>query len=113
MLNMSQMTAEELDAELQKGYDDVLSGKTKPAKEVFDEIRTRIAVAKPLFGCVPADMTLDEARNMRLSEMFQTDMAINEAEAEYKASGKLTDAQVAFADLRNKHFEVHADTDCN
>lgn len=113
MLDMSQMTAEELDAELQKGYDDVLNGKTKPAKEVFDEIRTRIAVAKSLFGCVPSDMTLDEARNMLLSEMLQTDMAISEADAKYEATGKLTDAQAAFADLRNKHFGVHADTDCN
>ena len=111
MLNMSQMISEELDAELQKGYDDVLNGKTKPAKEVFDEIRTRIAVAKSLFGCIPADMTLDEARNMRLSEILQTDMAISEAEAEYEATGKLTDAQAAFVDLRNKHFEVHADID--
>ena len=32
-------TAQELDAELEKGYQDVLAGRTKPADKVFDEIR--------------------------------------------------------------------------
>ena len=39
MVDMSKLTAQELDAELEKGYDDVLSGRTKPAGRVFEEIR--------------------------------------------------------------------------
>ena len=37
--DMSKLTAQELDAELEKGYQDVLSGRTKSASKVFDEIR--------------------------------------------------------------------------
>ena len=39
MVDMSKLMAQELDAELEKGYDDVLSGRTKPAGRVFEEIR--------------------------------------------------------------------------
>jgi DNA-damage-inducible protein J len=38
-VDMTKLTKEQLDAELQKGYDDVLAGRTKPAKQVFDSIR--------------------------------------------------------------------------
>ena len=38
-LDMHALTQEQLDAELQKGYDDVLAGRTKPAGQVFDAIR--------------------------------------------------------------------------
>lgn len=38
-VDMTKLTKEQLDAELQKGYDDVLAGRTKPAKQVFDTIR--------------------------------------------------------------------------
>ena len=38
-LDMHALTREQLDAELQKGYDDVLAGRTKPAGQVFDAIR--------------------------------------------------------------------------
>ncbi len=38
-LEMNAMTQEQLDAELQKGYDDALAGRTKPAGKVFDAIR--------------------------------------------------------------------------
>ena len=38
-LDMSKLSPEELSAELQKGYDDVLAGRTKPADQVFDAIR--------------------------------------------------------------------------
>lgn len=39
LVDMSKLTAQELDAELEKGRDDILAGRTKPASEVFDEIR--------------------------------------------------------------------------
>lgn len=39
VVDMSKLTAQELDAELQKGYQDVLAGRTKPASKAFDEIR--------------------------------------------------------------------------
>ena len=39
VVDMSKLTAQELDAELEKGYQDVLAGRTKPASKVFDEIR--------------------------------------------------------------------------
>ena len=38
-LDMHALTQEQLDAELQEGYDDVLAGRTKPAGQVFDAIR--------------------------------------------------------------------------
>ncbi len=38
-LDMHALTQEQLDAELQKGYDDVLAGRTKPTGQVFDAIR--------------------------------------------------------------------------
>ncbi len=38
-LDRHALTQEQLDAELQKGYDDVLAGRTKPAGQVFDAIR--------------------------------------------------------------------------
>lgn len=39
MPDVSAMSREELDREIQKGYDDVLDGRSKPAHEVFDSIR--------------------------------------------------------------------------
>ena len=39
IVDMSKRTPQELDAELEKGYQDVLAGRTKPAGKVFDEIR--------------------------------------------------------------------------
>lgn len=38
-LAITAMTQEQLHAELQKGYDDAVAGRTKPAKQVFDQIR--------------------------------------------------------------------------
>ena len=38
-VDMSVLTKEQLDAELQKGYDDVMAGRTMPAEQVFDAIR--------------------------------------------------------------------------
>lgn len=38
-LAVDTMTKSELDAELQKGYQSVLSGNVKPAEEVFDSLR--------------------------------------------------------------------------
>lgn len=37
--DVSKLTEQELNAELQKGYDDMLAGRTKPASEVFASIR--------------------------------------------------------------------------
>jgi DNA-damage-inducible protein J len=38
-LNMSELSAEQIDAELEKGYADMLAGNTRPASEVFADIR--------------------------------------------------------------------------
>lgn len=38
-VNVSELTEEELNAEIEKGYADMLNGRTKPAKKVFDDIR--------------------------------------------------------------------------
>ena len=35
------LTKEELDAEIRKGYDDMLAGKSRPAEEVFDDLRKK------------------------------------------------------------------------
>lgn len=37
--DMSQLTSEQFNAELEKGYADIAAGRTKPASEVFDSIR--------------------------------------------------------------------------
>ena len=39
IVDMSKLTPQELDAELEKGYQDVLAGRIKPADKVFEEIR--------------------------------------------------------------------------
>lgn len=38
-VDMGALSQEQLNAELQKGYDDVLAGRTKPADQVFAAIR--------------------------------------------------------------------------
>ena len=38
-VDLSRLTPEQLSEELEKGYSDILAGKTKPAKQVFDSIR--------------------------------------------------------------------------
>ena len=38
-VDISRLTAEEIDYELEKGYQDMLDGKVRPAKEVFAGIR--------------------------------------------------------------------------
>lgn len=39
VLDMSQLTSEQLDAELEKGFADITAGRTKSAHTVFDEIQ--------------------------------------------------------------------------
>lgn len=39
MVDLSKISAEELNAELEKGYQDILAGRTRPAKDVFADIR--------------------------------------------------------------------------
>ncbi len=43
-LDLSKMTKEELDAELQKGYDDILAGRTVPVEQVFDELHRKYGI---------------------------------------------------------------------
>lgn len=38
-IDMGSLTKEQLDAVLQKGYDDMMVGRTMPAEQVFDAIR--------------------------------------------------------------------------
>ena len=38
-LDVSTMTDEQLNAELEKGFADIAAGRTRPAKQVFDDIR--------------------------------------------------------------------------
>ncbi len=38
-LNITDLTKEEIDIELEKGYEDMKSGRTKKASDVFSEIR--------------------------------------------------------------------------
>lgn len=40
-LDLSRLTAQELDAELDKGYQDMLAGNTVPAERAFAEIRKK------------------------------------------------------------------------
>lgn len=38
-LNVAELTQAEMDAELEKGYADMLAGRTKPARQAFADIR--------------------------------------------------------------------------
>ena len=38
MVNMDELTSEELNAEIEKGYVDMLEGRTRSAKQVFSDI---------------------------------------------------------------------------
>ena len=38
-LNVANLSVNELNAELEKGYADMASGKTKPARQAFEDIR--------------------------------------------------------------------------
>ena len=38
-VNMSELTEAEFDAELEKGYADMVAGRTKPARQAFADIR--------------------------------------------------------------------------
>ena len=43
-LDISRMTAEQLNAELEKGYGDIQAGRTRPASEVFADIHKEYGV---------------------------------------------------------------------
>ena len=43
-LDVSRMTAEQLDTELEKGYAQMKTGQTIPAKQAFDELRGELGV---------------------------------------------------------------------
>ena len=42
--DMSKLTPEELNAELEKGYADIVAGRYKPAKEAFSELRKELGL---------------------------------------------------------------------
>ena len=67
------MTREELNAELEKGLDDIRRGEVYSAEEVDKELdemmKDKRAVAESLFGCIPPDITLEEAREERLKKI--------------------------------------------
>lgn len=39
VVDMSRLTPQELDEELEKGYEDALAGRSKPVSQVFEELR--------------------------------------------------------------------------
>jgi len=41
VLDVSKISNEQLGLEIQKGYDDVINGRTRPAKDVFDSLREK------------------------------------------------------------------------
>ena len=43
-INISTLTEDQLNAELEKGYADITSGRARAAKSVFDDIRTDYGV---------------------------------------------------------------------
>lgn len=43
-LAMGSMTKEQLDSEIQKGYDDCLAGRVEPAEKVFQEIEAEFGL---------------------------------------------------------------------
>ena len=67
------MTREELDAELEKGWESMQNERLYSADEVDQELdemmKDKRAVAESLFGCIPPDITLEEARSERLKKI--------------------------------------------
>ena len=67
------MTREELDAELEKGWESMQNERLYSAEEVDKELdemmKDKRAVAESLFGCIPPDITLEEAREERLKKI--------------------------------------------
>ena len=67
------MTREELDAELEKGWESMRNERLYSADEVDQELdemmKDKRAVAESLFGCIPPDITLEEARSERLKKI--------------------------------------------
>lgn len=45
-VDVSKLTEEELDAELEKGYADVLVGRTRDAKRVFEDLYTHYGISR-------------------------------------------------------------------
>lgn len=43
-INVAELTEAELNAELEKGYADMLTGRTKPAKQAFADIRKEYGI---------------------------------------------------------------------
>lgn len=43
-IGMASLTEEQLDAELEKGYQDILEGRTKTAEEVFAELHRKYGI---------------------------------------------------------------------
>lgn len=39
-IDISELAATEMDIEIEKGYQDMLESRTRPAKKVFDDIRS-------------------------------------------------------------------------
>ena len=67
------MTREELNAELEKGWESMQNERLYSAEEVDKELdemmKDKRAVAESLFGCIPPDITLEEAREERLKKI--------------------------------------------
>ena len=67
------MTREELDAELAKGWESMRNERLYSVDEVDHELdemmKDKRAVAESLFGCIPLDITLEEARAERLKKI--------------------------------------------
>lgn len=67
------MTREELDAELEKGWESMRNERLYSADEVDQELdemmKDKRAVAESLFGRIPPDITLEEARAERLKKI--------------------------------------------
>ena len=67
------MTREELDAELEKGWESMRNERLYSADEVDQELdemmKDKRAVAESLFGCIPPDITHEEARAERLKKI--------------------------------------------
>ena len=67
------MTREELDAEMEKGWKSMQNERLYSADEVDKELdnimKDKRAIAESLFGCIPPDITLKEAREERLKNI--------------------------------------------
>jgi len=93
--NSAKWSKERLDAELEKGYNDMLKGRTRPAAKVLSDVKKKIQ------RIVKMQKGLDDARNGRVTPLDDKDAKLSEAISEINNGSQGADAEKF---IRNLNF---------